>query len=373
MESVRDHLNWDDFNKTEPETLAKLMGRAVDEGGSARRELQELNKQSQRLLPWCREERLLQHAELGVPPKEVNGCLVGIDGSCQQLGGPGGIWYVFVSAAQVVFRAGLRDTPEVFPTADIIRLQERDFQKVGFQASLAMMQAECKAIASWGSQQIASFVMIDGPIADPPTMRGEYVSHRCAAIRACLNQGIPVIGVVKRTVDTQFLNHWSAHAEQTRPEFAAVFSRYINDGYLLGHLMTLLLHESDGASYCVSHAFDVSRAEQNGGVLSEYLAEGVGIAVRYVMASVASPLVRIEVAMTSDATESDYDLAAATAHAARVVLHCTYPGQHIPLPVQLAHEKSNIRQGCAEVLYYEIMTAQMVNDASTQILMSKLR
>lgn len=373
MDSIRDRLNWDDFNRTEPETLAKLMDRAVAEGGAARRELRELNEQSRRLLPWCREQGLLHEAERKQPPEELNGCLVGIDGSCQQLGGPGGIWYIFVSAAQIVFRTGLRNAPEVFPVADIIRLQERDLQKVGLQASMAMMQVECRAIASWASQQIASLVMIDGPIADPPTIRGEYVSRRCAAIRACLNQGIPVIGVVKRTVDTQFLNQWSVLAEQTRPELSAVFSRYINDGYLLGHLMTLLLHQSDSASYCISHPVDVSRVEQEGGVLSDYLTEGVAIAVRYLMASVGSPLVRIEVAMPADMAASDHDIAVATEHAATVILHCTYPGQQIPLPVQLAHEKCNIRQGCAEVLYYEIMTAQMATDTATQILMSKLR
>jgi len=34
----------------------------------------------------------------------------------------------------------------------------------------------------------------------------------------------------------------------------------------------------------------------------------------------------------------------------------TFPGQNWPLPVMMAHYKCNIRRGCAEVLYDEMIT-----------------
>ena len=51
----------------------------------------------------------------------------------------------------------------------------------------------------------------------------------------------------------------------------------------------------------------------------------------------------------------------------------TYPGQDYPLPVILAHEKCNIREGCAQVLYEEIITKSRTVDPYNQLILTQLR
>jgi hypothetical protein len=51
----------------------------------------------------------------------------------------------------------------------------------------------------------------------------------------------------------------------------------------------------------------------------------------------------------------------------------TYPGQDYPLPIILAHDKCNIRKGCAEILYEEIITRSRSADPITQLILTQLR
>jgi len=369
---ARDLIRRIEFNKTEPETLSKLMEQAVEKGAAEREELRRLHKEAQKLSPLCQELNLIRKESLGSPPEEILECLVGIDGSHQLMGGAGGTWYIFASAAQVVFHRGLKCVPDVICDADIQRIQEHDFEQISSTANLLLASVETKAIASWAGHQIPSIVMIDGPIAEPPSCRDkQYIGDRCSAIRACLNQQIPVMGFVKRSVDTQFVQHCVRTSEVQRPEVSECFKRFTTDAYLLSHLMTLLAYTSkESEAYLVSTALDVSKSTK---VFELYLENGIRIIMCYLMLSAGSPLLRMELAVLADAELTTEEIQSSAKRTLDIAVHTIYPGHQIPLPVQIAHEKCNIRQGCAETLYYEIMTAQLATDPVNQILLTKLR
>jgi hypothetical protein len=51
----------------------------------------------------------------------------------------------------------------------------------------------------------------------------------------------------------------------------------------------------------------------------------------------------------------------------------SYPGMDIPLPVFLAHNKCEVRKGCADVLYDEIITRSKSKDPFENLLNEKLK
>ena len=51
----------------------------------------------------------------------------------------------------------------------------------------------------------------------------------------------------------------------------------------------------------------------------------------------------------------------------------SYPGQDYPAPIFLAHQKCNIREGCAEVLYEEIITKMHNTSIENQLTINQMR
>ena len=106
-------------------------------------------------------------------------------------------------------------------------------------------------------------------------------------------------------------------------------------------------------------------------VTSLYVEQGLKIFFAYVQKDIGTSLLRVEAVVPPAANDDQ-----AREYFYRLLDLCveiTYPGHYVPLPVQMAHQKCNIREGCAEVLFEEIMTRARSSEPLVQIVLSKLR
>ena len=78
-----------------------------------------------------------------------------------------------------------------------------------------------------------------------------------------------------------------------------------------------------------------------------------------------SPVLRLDIPLL-DPLENNSKADEIVLQAVKATDTWTYPGQEYPLPIILAHEKCNIREGCAQVLYEEIITNLMIGAGLTK-------
>ena len=116
------------------------------------------------------------------------------------------------------------------------------------------------------------------------------------------------------------------------------------DRILLDAMLTSLLMRDEGGLYRTRH---FEPLDEHIGAYGDYKNAGVKVLTFFTQARIDTPPVRVEVLPPE---EDLISLAAA------LVKLMTLPGQPYPMPIMMAHEKSLIRKGLAETLFYEIIT-----------------
>jgi hypothetical protein len=231
------------------------------------------------------------------------------------------------------------------------------------------MTVETKAIGAWAKRAPAeSAIFLDGPVVDPPAEDDpEYVNLRCAALKACLAKKITVVGCVKRSFDLTFRKHAGSALRAIDAKLAELLGQFPTDSHLLIFLLSSLARSAPPSTY---HHTKVLPIEANR-VTDLYFDQKLRIVFAYLQRDLGTSLLRVEAVVPPDV--KDDAVPAFMATLLDLCVGTTYPGHYVPLPVQMAHEKCNIREGCAEVLFDEIMTRARTAEPLEQIVLSKLR
>lgn len=360
-----------EFNLTEQEVLIRLISDANSIGEKIQKDMKRLREISSKLVKIFEKEKLilkendLEQVKIHFEP------IVGIDGSFQLVGGSGGKWYAPISVVRVIFEKGMNSQPHIDFDAFIREIDETKYPAPRSIATLMMLGGESKAILNWGSQNKPSFIFIDGPVVDPPVLPNleedkiNYVKDRCESFRVCLKKSI-IIGCVKRSRDRFYIDYLESllsngHTKNYLSQFftdqfliAFIFAHIRSNGYL-GPLFTKWI--------------DVSSAND---VYNLYKKYGIYVTCLFFQKSLMSPVLRLDIPFLNP-PENNSNFDEIILQAAKVTDICILPGQDYPLPAFLAHEKCNIREGCAEVLYEEIMTKSRTADPFEQIILTQLR
>jgi len=90
-----------------------------------------------------------------------------------------------------------------------------------------------------------------------------------------------------------------------------------------------------------------------------YRDQGIDLISFYVQKDAASRPIRVDFPVLKDCEEKPESIAE---RVLTTVYAWSYPGMDIPLPVFLAHNKCEVRKGCADVLYDEIITRSKSQD-----------
>jgi hypothetical protein len=352
-----------DFNLTESETLVKLVEDAQTKGEKAQKDMNRLRKLSSGLTDLFEKEKLLLKEDALKDTKLEYESTAGIDGSFQLVGGMGGKWYAPISIARVIFPDGPGSKPRVdIFWAGIEEIQERDF-KPEQDASVKMLTGESKAILNWGISGKEAIVFIDGPIVDPPwCSNSSYIKFRCDAIKKCLRKSL-VIGCVKRSRDKFYIYELVASKKAKKK----TLENFPSDQHLMAYVFANLRYRGYHGPIFTKW-IDISNLRIN----NTYKQNGIQILCSFFQKSVSSQALRLDVPFLG-VSEKSAVIDEKMIEVAKAVSDWTYPGQDYPVPVFLAHEKCNIREGCAEVLYDEIITRSKSVDPLNQTISLQLR
>jgi hypothetical protein len=175
-----------------------------------------------------------------------------------------------------------------------------------------------------------------------------------------------VIGIVKRIIGRLVIDHILYYLLNDQDE-----KRVVNDMFsdinLSSYVFTKMA--SDGAKNILyTKPFNMIHAKENEVALA-YQKQGVEVLTLIMQKDFYSKPIRIEVAIKKG---SNIDMDSLATKAVKTVCCWSPPRTTLPLPIILAHEKCNIRKGCAEVLYNEIMTRFASSDPIENIVKVKL-
>jgi hypothetical protein len=346
-----------EFNKTEPETLSGLITSVIKKSDEIKSNFELYRELTETVYKILVRDNVLQKVELSSSDeiyKEI--CSLGVDGSFQCVGGLGGIWYVPISCSRVFLENLLDKHPKVDVAADIHDINEIEYPSLEKEASFRMLVGETKALNEWlskGSFTKESVIFIDGPLVDPPWFSSderytEYLEDRCSVIKRCIDNNVLLIGCVKRVMGRYLINHIRDNLAKNDYEKEKV-KRFISDAHLVSYVFTKLSLESP-ESVLYTSPINVSHTDETH---EAYLKQGVEIYTTFMQKDVSSRPIRLDIPALRD---SEAHMSALAIKAVKISAIWTFPGQNWPLPVILAHYKCNIRRGCAEVLYDEMIT-----------------
>ena len=153
--------------------------------------------------------------------------------------------------------------------------------------------------------------------------------------------------------------------ESLQSDNESVLWRFPSDQHLLLYSFLSLRESglSNGPLY--TSPIDIS----DNGIHSSYRKKGVGMSCSFVQATPTSRILRLDVPYLIDEGADEER----TIQAVKEVLGWILPGLELPLPIHLADEKCRIREGCAEVLFDEILTRSMSTDRFSQLASLSMR
>ena len=289
----------------------------------------------------------------------------GVDGSRQVVGGRLGRYYILLSTAIVSLPRGLDSAraEAVFPGVDIVEVVDPTGASIEPAAEAALMVLETLTLRKLVGAE-PGVVFIDGPVVDPPSrldpgtavqavMRlldappeealrvvEEYHGIRARVVAGLVEQGHTVVGVVKRIGRVYLL---AGHLAR----LGIADASGIGDEDLVLALVAAAKARGDGVFYTEP----VEATSLPSDVYRDYLGAGLHVYASYTFSPYTLRPYRVEVAVPRDAEPRG-----AVERAIAAAQGLTLPGQSLPLPVVLAHEKTRIRRGLAQLVYREVLT-----------------
>ena len=346
-----------EFNKTEHELLVELVDKAMKAGEGERERLEHISKKSHKLYRTLKEMDLFYQIRQsdGKSIDNLKRIPVGaVDGSFQVVGGTGGRWYAIFGISQIIAEKGFTLKPVIKVDGGIEPLEAVDEGAAHRKAEIVMMLGEMKGFRKiaekLGSSKKDCYLLIDGPVIDPPLyMNEEYIDSRIHDLRFCIERNVNVIGFVKRVMGSNYLSF--LRNELGKQQVA----EFTNDLDLLSTVMFDAVKEASCPIYTYPLSFDESTEKDNLTLVYRcYSDRGLTVYYSYYKPSLRGRVFRVEYASFKELSEQKV-LEKFDEILSVINIVWTLPGMEEPLPITIAHNKCNVRRGAAETLYYEIM------------------
>lgn len=308
--------------------------------------------------------------------EEVPHVAVGIDGSFQVMGGIGGIWYAVLSSVKVFFPERIMREPEVTYFATIKTIKAIDESQAKTHASYLMLSletSELETLVTPNSKFLEklnieklenSIIFLDGPIIDPPFISNanlkNYHEKRIDIIKKLLENSNYVIGCTKRIRGNRLIK-W---LQNSYPRVSTYENKFYDDIHLVSSLFKNY-RAGEKMSFLnpiATKPFTLSYRDEDGAE-RYYEDRGVKIYRFFYQRDATAPIMQVEVATTTSEEFSRYTCNSII----KSITYWTLRGHGLPLPSLLAHEKCTIREGCAQVLYEEIITKESSEEPTISI------
>jgi|GEM_PF-2446133 hypothetical protein len=342
-----------EFDKTEPELLVDLVHKAMESGEGEKKRLKRIIEKSDGLFKFLADNNLFCYIKGNEDTMEgFKKIPVGaVDGSFQVVGGRGGKWFAILGISQIIADKGFTLNPTVKVDGFIEPLEAVDEAEAHKKSEIVMFLGEIKAtrrIAEQFSLKGESYILVDGPVVDPPLYMDEnYIDDRVEAFKFCSKNNVGIIGFVKRIMGSEYLNFIKKEFKiESVDEFA-------NDLDLLSTVMFVAAKTITCPVY--TYPLSCSEAGDMACAYKIYKEKGLNVYYSYYKPNLRSKIYRVEYASPKELSRTEV---AEIYSKIFILLNkvWTLTGLSEPLPIIIAHNKCNVRQGAAEKLYYEIMT-----------------
>jgi len=345
-----------EFNKTEHELLTELVHKAIRAGEGEKERLKHINKKSHELFKLLKDKGVFRQIKGdGDEVEKLRKASIGaVDGSFQVVGGVGGRWYILLGIAQVIAEGGFTLQPTIIVDGSIEPLDSVDESRIHQLAEVTMMLGEINAlrrITDRLGDKHESYVLIDGPIIDPPLYYDEkYIEERVGALRLCYERNMNVVGFVKRVMGKNFLNYLGKEDGKEN------LTDFTNDLDLLSTVMFNAVKSEVHPIYTrpINYEEGCEIGDRITLTYNAYKNKGLNVYYSYYKPSLRGRIFRVEYASFKPLEEQEL-LEKFSQIMCLINQVWTLPGMDEPLPIMIAHNKCNVRRGAAETIYYEIM------------------
>ena len=284
---------------------------------------------------------------------------IGVDGSFQVIGGMGGIWYVPLSSVRIIFKGGVEGSVESKYFATVRQIKAIDESQAKKYSSYLMLLLESDEIERIANENFSNFyVFLDGPIIDPPfiednpyVLPNKYTQKRINAILGTLKNENRILGCVKRIRDRRLIEYLSSQFSKTSSKIDNLLNNFQNDLYLIA---TMFKHYrfSPNSGYTGPLSTILIPLRPSNEMENKYVKQGINIYYFFYQRDGRSPILRVEIATEGEIDNKEFK------ELLKALNYWILPGHGLPVPALLAHEKCTIREGCAQVLYEEIITEE---------------
>ncbi len=377
-EQLRRELNMLSFNKLPAEAMVKFVEETSKQSEAMKQSAKEYRKSAKKALSLMVSKSIIHKMDLTKTDlSEYAKTLTdAVDGSLQKYPRPDGGWMIFYSVARIRYPQGYDSDVDVLVTPAIRTINQIDEKGAGAAAEKFMMDMETEALkvtAMSRKKESDGIIFLDGPIIDPPfENQKQYVEGRTFAIKQGFSRGAQLIGIVKRISGTLFSNHYKSFFPLSE---SVEFENMLSDKNLAVHIFTeYLKNDKDCLAYTEPILLSEINSKGKTGEIgkkaaNEYQNNGVDV-LTFLMANgyVSSPI-RVDIALSPSKKFVKNDL---VIEAIKSIVRWAAPGRHIPIPVILAHEKCNIGQGAADILFREFITGSKSNEDVENIIQMKM-
>ena len=301
---------------------------------------------------------------------------VGIDGSNQPRPTPDGYMLYFFSAVRINFEPGNID-PKIYYAGHTRRIRSTVEESAGKQAELFMTGMETKELRQVTSEKqpnedgkyTDSLVFMDGPIIEPPFDNDSTnIKERSRALKLAIEKNIIPIGIIKRVYSQFFIDRYAGlfnvAAEQN------CFKALNHDKNFAIYVLTKFLENSENIGYTQPFKFsDIADMDKYIKPVKQYYAEGIDVLTFLMSNGFSGNPIRVDVAIPAD---KPFDVDVFTKQIVTYIAQWSAPGRHVPIPVTLAHDQCNIRQGTANILYSDYITGSKTGDVLQDVTAHKM-
>lgn len=368
-----------EFNQTEPKLLVKLIEKAKELGHSERRRLRRLNVNAQKLALDLQDKNLIltttvKEDDVNFLRKRIVGS---IDGSFQVTGGISGVWYVPIGVSSIFYPEGIDGPVNVEIAGTIGKITTFNERRLRSQAELMMMLLETRAMKilknKWSRNYDEIFLLIDGPIIDPPWCKiEEYVCDRVEAIKL-KSETVTNIGFIKRIMGSIFLGYIKEQLEDK-----SILSEFVSDNDFISMILwhAFLSKNTENKSHIyftkplelpITLCFKDLKIDDKKiiSTYKKYREKGIYVYFSYYRSNLTSKTYRVEISSTEEMDENELNKKFESLF--KFIHVWTPPKMDIPLPIILAHSKCDVKLGAAETLYYEIIAKAYTSEDNLEI------
>jgi len=354
LQQLREKIRRLEYDKLSHEVLLKFIEESSEKGIEFRKELENAKSETLKFLNKIK-DTIIKHTKLDSPEKLEDLPSAGVDGSNQVVGGKFGKFYIMLAAGISKFLDGPSKNCEIeFSDVKIVSYYDPTGSRVYSVAEDLMLELETKAIYHFVNKDAprdqTSYLILDGPIIDPPRYpvgytksHNDYISYRAKAILSGINRDPPVIvlGYNKRVMGFLFKKHIESKVGESMKTTYSDFD-----------VLSIIFLELLSKDRSIYYTKPIKNTEVD--VAREYEKNGLTVYSSFSMFSPRSPVFRVDIA--TDETFSEQDISKLMNDAMLFLRASTLPGMKYPIQITTIHEKVSIRRGAAEVIYNEILT-----------------